>query len=72
MFSISTVVRTIPRIVLISSFGAINVVTLAVPRSLSIGEELWVEFESGSREVYRLLVARYRFLPYLLGIGDVF
>jgi hypothetical protein len=59
MFSISAIVRTIPRIVLISSFSAINVVTLAIPRSLSIGEELWVEFESGSREVYRPLVARY-------------
>jgi len=58
MFSIGAVVGTIPRIALISSFGAVNVVTLAVPRSLSTGEELWVEIESGSREVYRPLAAR--------------
>jgi hypothetical protein len=34
------VARAIPRIALISSFGAINVVTLAIPRLLRIGEEL--------------------------------
>ena len=65
ILSISAIAVTIPIIALISSFGAVNIVTLAIPRSLSIGE-----FESGSREVYRLLVAQYRFLPCLFGIGD--
>jgi hypothetical protein len=37
---LSAIARGIPRIALISSFGAINIVTLAIPRLLSIGKEL--------------------------------
>jgi hypothetical protein len=37
---LSAITRGIPRIALMSSFGAINIITLAIPKSLSIGEEL--------------------------------